>query len=204
MTVGAGRQRPSPSQACAAVTAPLSQCPFAHSVPTGWRRQAPAPSQVPSRPHVLDAVAAQVAGSRGLLPADTNVHVPRAVGDAHVLQVSSQGLPQQTLSTQKLLAQSPEQLHGWPSSLRPPSAPVHTTPPSWLPGGVPPSPASGDVWALFLPHPPATSAATATPQTHGALQRLGVMATCALASRRDGFADELWPRRAWADKHCWA
>jgi hypothetical protein len=56
-----------------------------------------------------------VLASRGFVPAGANVHVPMAVGAAHVLQVSVHALLQHTPSTQKLLAQSAAHLHASPS-----------------------------------------------------------------------------------------
>jgi hypothetical protein len=79
-------------------------------------RHAPAPSQVPSSPHVVGSLAAQVRASRGFVPAGAKVHVPMAVGAAHVLHVSVQAPLQHTPSTQKLLVHSPSHPQAWPSS----------------------------------------------------------------------------------------
>jgi hypothetical protein len=75
-------------------------------VPATWRRQPPAPSHVPSKPHVDAAAATHAVASRGFVPATTKVHVPGDPAAAQVLHASVQAVLQQTPSTQKLLAQS--------------------------------------------------------------------------------------------------
>jgi hypothetical protein len=128
---GAGRQRPAPSQTWAPTMAAPSHVPPPHRVPASYFRQAPAPSQVPSSPHVLGFVAAQVLSSRGCVPAEANVQVPMAVGAEQVLHVSVQAVLQHTPSTQKLLAHSAEHPQSRPSSFCPrASTGQDPTPPS--------------------------------------------------------------------------
>jgi hypothetical protein len=89
------------------LTAAPSQVPGAHVVPRTKLRQAPAPSQVPSRPQVDGSDAGQVAAVRGFPPAGTNEQIPCAPAVLQDLHVSVQALLQQTPSTQNPLPQSP-------------------------------------------------------------------------------------------------
>jgi len=148
------------------LTAAPSQVPGPQMVPAMWLRQAPLPSQVPSSPQLETSEAGQVLATRGAVPAGTNPQSPGELGVLQDLQVSVQALLQQTLSTQKPLAQSPEQPQATPLVLRMPFVLLHMTggPPSVAPSE-PPSP-------LGLPpllwQPPATTAAarmTAAAQT---------------------------------------
>jgi hypothetical protein len=50
---GPALHRPAPSHTPPPPTAAPSHVPVRQTVPAAWRRQAPAPSQVPSRPHVV-------------------------------------------------------------------------------------------------------------------------------------------------------
>jgi hypothetical protein len=113
-------------------------------------RHAPAPSHVPSSPHVVASAGAHVAAARGFMPADTNVHVPMAVGAEHVLHVSVQAVLQQTPSTQKLLVHSELQPQAWPSSFCPRASAGHFPSPPWPP----PSRASSGTKTLILVSPP--------------------------------------------------
>jgi hypothetical protein len=85
-----------------------SHVPALQTVPVGCLRQAPCPSQVPSRPQVDAAVATQAPESSAT-PLGTNEQMPGAFGALQVLHVSPQALLQQTPSTQKPLWQSPPQ-----------------------------------------------------------------------------------------------
>jgi hypothetical protein len=150
MKAGAGRQRPPPSHTWAPTTAPSSQRPLPHDVPAWCLRHAPAPSHVPSSPHVIGSDAAHVFASRGFVPDGTKMHVPMAVAAEHVLHVSLQALLQHTPSMQWLLVQSVSQPQAWPSSFcprpsteqrrsRPPPSPPSTA----ATNAVPLSPPSG-------------------------------------------------------------
>jgi hypothetical protein len=105
-------------------------------------RQAPFPSQVPSRPQDEGGLTGQTLATDGATPAATNEQTPGAEGVLQDLQVSVQALVQQTPSTQKPLVQSALQPQAAPLVLRaPPSAhdfpstPPSTLapPPPWLP-----------------------------------------------------------------------
>jgi hypothetical protein len=113
IVVGPGRQRPAPSHANAPVTASPSQVPALQIVPATWRRHAPAPSHLPSKPHVEAAAALHVVASRGSAPATSAVHVPTEPTALQVLQPSLQAVLQQTPSVQWPLAQSASQPHAW-------------------------------------------------------------------------------------------
>jgi hypothetical protein len=63
-------------------------------VPAAYRRQLPAPSQVPSVPHVVVAAAAHWLS--GSVVAAASVHVPTVPGSAHERQVPVHELAQQT------------------------------------------------------------------------------------------------------------
>ncbi len=91
----------------------LSQCAAAQTVPGRCRRQAPAPSQVPSVPHDSGGWAAQVLRGSSV-PVATGVQTPGAEGRAQLRQAPVQASAQQTPSTQKFDTQSPAALHGWP------------------------------------------------------------------------------------------
>jgi hypothetical protein len=55
-----------------------AHCPARQTVPAGNCRQAPLPSQLPSRPQVETLEAGQVAAFRGDTPEGTNAQVPTA------------------------------------------------------------------------------------------------------------------------------
>jgi hypothetical protein len=66
-----------------------SQLLAPHCVPALHRRQAPAPSQVPSRMHVDFASGPHVGWPlAGMLPAGTSVQVPMLFGKLHARQTS--------------------------------------------------------------------------------------------------------------------
>jgi hypothetical protein len=114
MIVGPGLQRPRPSHERAPTTASPSHMPFPHSVPAAYLRQAPAPSQVPSKPQVAVSAAGQVDWSRGFEPAGMKVQVPMEPAALHVLHDSVQAALQHRPSTQKLLVQSELHVQAWP------------------------------------------------------------------------------------------
>jgi hypothetical protein len=112
------------------------QAPGWQVVPTTKLRQAPAPSHVPSRPHVDGSEAGQTPALRGVPPAGTKAQIPGAPAVLQDLHVSVQALLQQTPSTQNPLAQSPS--HPQPPPLTPLIllVPLQATvdaslPPSW-------------------------------------------------------------------------
>lgn len=75
--------------------------PGLHSVPRGYFRQAPLPSQVPSRPQVPAVVAGHTEESPGCAPAGTGEHSPRELAKLQAMQVSPHEDVQHTPSTQK-------------------------------------------------------------------------------------------------------
>jgi hypothetical protein len=80
--------------------------PASQTVPATWLRQAPLPSQVPSRPQLDACDAGQSVGCRGALPAGTMVQTPGDPCTLQARQVSLQEVLQQTPSAQKPLWQS--------------------------------------------------------------------------------------------------
>jgi hypothetical protein len=124
--VGPRPQWPAPSQMSAPVTAAPSQVPPWHIVPSGYLRQAPAPSHLPSRPQVLADDTAQSEASRALEPLVRATHVPSDPVRAQVRQPLLQLSLQQNPSTQKLLAHSDAHVHDCPFAFWAP-------PPSGLP-----------------------------------------------------------------------
>ena len=103
-------------------------------------RQPPLPSQVPSRPQEEAGPWGQTLATLGATPSATSEQTPGADGVLQDLQVSVQALLQQTLSTQKPLAQSASQPQVVPLVLRAPPS-VHdlpSAPPSTLPTPPPP------------------------------------------------------------------
>jgi hypothetical protein len=127
IVVGPALHRPLPSQTMLPETAAPSQAPALHTVPAACLRHAPAPSQVPSRPHDATSVFGQSVAARGAAPDATSVHVPGEPGALHVLQVSPHATLQQTPSAQKPLAQSPAQPQAWPFGFRAAPAPLQGT-----------------------------------------------------------------------------
>jgi hypothetical protein len=77
-----------------------SHVPGWQTVPSGYVRQAPAPSQRPSRPQVPTGWAWHCPGTAGGAPSGTGAQVPIRPGTLHARQVSRQALEQQTPSTQ--------------------------------------------------------------------------------------------------------
>jgi hypothetical protein len=105
----------------------LSQCGAAQTVPGRWRRQAPAPSQVPSVPQVSGGWDAQLPRGSSA-PAATCVQTPGAEGSAQLRQPPVQASAQQTPSMQKFDWQSPALPHGWPLGFLPQLPLLHTVP----------------------------------------------------------------------------
>jgi hypothetical protein len=144
MVCGPAWQRPAPSQTSSPVTAAPSQVPGWHTIPAGYCRQLPCPSQVPSSPQVATSDLGHVAVEGGALPAGTKLQTPGAPGLLHALHVSAQAVSQQTPSTQKPLAQSPAHPQAWPLGLFGLSALLHETSvpasrrPGWASGLLPP------------------------------------------------------------------
>jgi hypothetical protein len=97
-------QVPAPLQTRAAVAIPLAQAAPTQTVPLAYRRQAPAPLQLPSFMHV--AAPASVHWFSGSWPAGTAVQVPAVPDSAHDWQVPVQAVAQQTPCWQKALAHS--------------------------------------------------------------------------------------------------
>jgi hypothetical protein len=83
-----------------------------------YLRQAPAPSHMPSEPHVATPWSAHTL--RGSAPpAGTGVHLPIDDGSAHVRHAPWQARLQQTPSMQNVLAHSEPLAHVWPFCLGP-------------------------------------------------------------------------------------
>jgi hypothetical protein len=87
-------------------TAAFSHDPGLQTVPATCRRQAPLPSQVPSRPQVDASDGAQSVGIRGGPPAGMTVQIPGEPWRSQARQVSVHALLQQTPSAQKPVWQS--------------------------------------------------------------------------------------------------
>ena len=88
------------------MTAAFAHAPASQTVPATWLRQAPLPSQVPSRPQVEASDAGQSIGWRGAFPAGTTVQIPGDPCTLQARQVSLHEVLQQTPSAQKPLWQS--------------------------------------------------------------------------------------------------
>jgi hypothetical protein len=97
----ASEQLPSPSQVRMSSTESAWQVPSLHTVPRGYFRQPPLPSQVPSRPQAPAVLAGHMDESSGRAPAGTAAHSPRELGRLHAMQVSPHEEAQHTPSTQK-------------------------------------------------------------------------------------------------------
>ena len=103
----AAPQTPAPLQVRAdrAIVA-LEHIGAAHWVPLTCLRHAPAPSQVPSFPHVVAAAAGHCAATSGGAPGAIGEHVPTLPVSEHDTQVPVQAELQQTLLTQNPESQS--------------------------------------------------------------------------------------------------
>jgi|SRR5665213_881046 len=117
MIAGPEVQVPWPSQTRTLLTAAPSQVPVPQLTPGTRLRQAPLPSQVPSRPQLDGPDTGQALDTRGAEPAGTKAQMPGELGALQDLQVPVQALLQHTSSTQKPLAQSPAQPHAIPLAL---------------------------------------------------------------------------------------
>jgi hypothetical protein len=124
--------------------------------PGAYLRQAPAPLQVPSSPHVETSALGHTLAARGAAPFATNEHVPGAAVVLHALHVSAQAVLQQTPSTQNPLVQSPPHPHASPFAFFIP--PLHPTSPCGAS-----APESGVVGFFALPPQAATASSAITP-----------------------------------------
>ena len=97
-------QVPLPLQVRAGVKVVPEHAAPTQVVPVTYRRQAPAPLQVPSLPQA--AAPPSVHWFSGSAPAATLVQVPSVPASAHDLHVAVQAVAQQTLCAQMPLAQS--------------------------------------------------------------------------------------------------
>jgi hypothetical protein len=103
ISIALSRQFRAPSQVKLLVTASASQTPGLHTVPCGWLRHLPAPSQVPSRPHVDLSSALQSVAARAFTPSGIIEHVPSDVAKPHDMHSPPQADSQQNPSAQKPL-----------------------------------------------------------------------------------------------------
>lgn len=90
----------------------------AQTVPTGYFRQAPAPSHLPSVPHIA-AVRSLQTPCGSAPPAAIDVQVPSEPGTAQLRQAPVQVVAQQTPSAQCPFTQSASALQVWPSTFFP-------------------------------------------------------------------------------------
>jgi len=104
--VVAAAQLPAPSQSRGELAVEPVQLALAHCVPLMCLRQAPAPLQVPSLPHVVAAAAGHCAATSGGSPAAIGEHVPTLSASEQDMHMPVQALLQQTLFTQNPDAQS--------------------------------------------------------------------------------------------------
>ena len=119
MRVGPGLQCPAPSQTDDPTTASPSHMPGLHMTFTGYLRQPPRPSHLPSSPQVAAGIFTQALSTRGFSPDDWFTHCPSEVGALQTLHPSVQALLQQTPSAQNPLPHSRPHLQGSPSALVP-------------------------------------------------------------------------------------
>jgi hypothetical protein len=92
--VVAALQAPPPSQVRAALSVEVVQLWGAHCVPVAKKRQAPLPSQLPSKPQLVEAAA--VHSFAGSWPAGTAAQVPTVPVRAHDRQIPVHAVAQQT------------------------------------------------------------------------------------------------------------
>ncbi len=83
---------------------------------------------MPSRPQLATGLAGQALATRGAPPAATSEQSPGAEGVLQDLQASVQALSQQTVSTQKPLAQSALQPQEAPLAVCAPASPAQVFP----------------------------------------------------------------------------
>ena len=111
-------QAPVALQVDSGVKTLFSQWAGAHTVPIRYLRQLPAPSHRPSVPHDDAPWSAHV--TRGSAePAGISVQRPSEDGSEQLRHDPVQASAQHTPSTQKLLAQSADTVHGWPIAFGP-------------------------------------------------------------------------------------
>ena len=157
MVAGPAVQVPWPSQTRTFLTAAPSQVPVPQLAPGTRLRQAPLPSQVPSRPQLDGSEAGQVLASRGGEPAGTEAQTPGELGVLQDLQVPVQALLQQRPSTQKPLAQSPAQPQARPLALCMSPVLLQATDPWSTEPSAPPSAFGGLALWLWQPASATTS-----------------------------------------------
>jgi len=103
----AARQTPAPSQVRADnAVVEFMHAAAPHTVVVPYLRHAPAPSQVPSLPHVEAAAIGHWEATSGALPAAIGEQVPTLPAIEHDMQVPVHAMLQQTLLTQNPDAQS--------------------------------------------------------------------------------------------------
>jgi hypothetical protein len=107
-------QTPVPSHVRCGVCVEPVQVAAAHCVPFTQNRQAPAPSHIPSVPHVVDVVVEHCVAGVGAVPPGTLLHVPTLPAIAHDLQVPVHALLQQKPCAQKPESHSPAVVHAVP------------------------------------------------------------------------------------------
>jgi hypothetical protein len=110
-----GRQAPALQRKASVMVDPVQEGCL-HSRPVGYLRQAPAPSQTPSRPQL--ATPSSGHSLRGSLETSAGRQVPRVPADAHEWQGAEQSVLQQTPSKQYPLWHSVPTAHGLPSTER--------------------------------------------------------------------------------------
>src|SRR5262245_20889270 len=108
---------PWPSHLEGPVSMPFEQAPAPQDVSEGCSLQAPAPSQVPSRPQVVMLSAEH--SFPGSLPAGTGVQDPFEPARSQAWQVPVQAELQHTLSAQNPVMHSPAALQAAPAGWRP-------------------------------------------------------------------------------------
>jgi hypothetical protein len=113
----AARQVPVPLQVRAGVTVEPVHVAATQVVPATYRRQPPAPSHVPSAPHV--ATPASVHWFSGSWPLGTFTQVPAVPAIAHERQLPVQVPMQHTPWAQLPELHSPSPAHAAPSGFRP-------------------------------------------------------------------------------------
>jgi hypothetical protein len=176
MTAGPARHAPRPSQTFCPTTALPSHEPAAQTVPMARRRQAPAPSHVPSFPQVNATSTGQAPAVRGGLPLGTAPQTPTLPAVLQRMQSPVQAVLQQTPSAQKAVTHSSANRHGWPIaliSIGGRSAPMLPPPPPAAPAAplfaapAPPTPSS-PAPPPPAPAPLADAPAMPPPSTPGA------------------------------------
>ena len=125
MLVAVWSQPPLPSQCPTGVYVEPLHDATPQLVLVGACRQAPLPSQVPMKPHVVLPVQPPWGSTS---PEGTGRHVPASPVTAHDWQLPQVGAEQQTPSTQLLLSHSVAALHSCPSRFLPHDPALQTFP----------------------------------------------------------------------------